>query len=582
MPVSPAGVAQVPNYWTVFGHSYFQHTFGTRTQAGRADALFRNLLNVDHTSFANLAITGSTLTHQGAAQGGYARLLQNVTGFELGTNAGLGPYVAGGGSYLLTWGINDLGFNGNTAQFNSAYIQALRMAISRCRMSVLRDDDYAGGAGTGVITYGAGFTITFFNSEIASGNTLHTCNTTGANATVTITLPTDYNGEVVALSFICNGGVNGGVVTFSGTAGVTGTLSLSNIMPATSLSTSPVIQRIKNLTSANAGQTIIITVTSLDAGPGVVLFDGYWLEAKNPPPVLVCNTARLLTAGYAGYLTGIGDADVNTFNALLPALVAEFDGMVQIVDIDSALNKDTNKFAFDGLHPNELGAAAMSDAILAAVRRLPANQWGVAASIQPPAPRSAAVVLPVINGLWYTSQSDGGPNGTAYTSVAGDVWAIPFEVTSGFSRWVQWDVELITSTVATTVLMCIYDDRRYLGYPQQLYQQPANVAGTPLSLATGAGAKLSSTTPATNGYLNIAPDPGLYWLALKIITAGTTTFRTIKGPSLFLPNMTGAGLGGVAPCGFKLTGQGATALPGSFPAGGVASDNAVMIGLLTG
>jgi hypothetical protein len=238
MPLSPAGLAQVPNYWTVFGHSYFQHTFGTRTQAGRADALFRNLLNVDHTSFANLAITGSQLAKQGAAQGGYARLLQNVTGFELGTNAGLGPYVAGGGSYLLTWGINDLGFNGNTAQFNAAYIQALRMAISRCRMSVLRDDDYSGAAGTGVITYGAGFTITFFNSEIASGNTLHTCNTTGANATVTITLPSDYNGEVVALSFICNGGVNGGTVVL-GTAGVTGSFLSRRTSPTTSLSTSP-------------------------------------------------------------------------------------------------------------------------------------------------------------------------------------------------------------------------------------------------------------------------------------------------------------------------------------------------------
>jgi hypothetical protein len=49
-----------------------------------------------------------------------------------------------------------------------------------------------------------------------------------------------------------------------------------------------------------------------------------------------------------------------------------------------------------------------------------------------------------------------------------------------------------------------------------------------------------------------------------------------------MPNMGGGGVGGVAPCGFKLTGQGATVLPGSFPAGGVASDNAVMIGLLTG
>ncbi len=588
MPLAPQGVAQVPNFWNVYGHSYFMHAFGTRTQAGRADSLFRNLLNVDHTSFANLAATGSRLTQEGNSAGGYVRLLQNVAGFEINLGsaftAGFAPYVAGGGAYLLAWGINDLGVNTNTAQANSAYAQAMRMAISRCRMSSLRDDDYSGAAGTGTIAYGAGFTSNTLTYEIASGNTTHSCTTTGANATVTITLPSDYNGETVTLSFLTIAGVNGGVVTFTGTAGVTGTLSLSNILPAAAATHSPVVQRITNLTSANASQTIIITVTSLDAG-GTVTFDGFWLEAKNPPPVLVCNTARLLTAGYAGYFGGMGDSDVVTFNAALYPVIAEFDGMVQVVDIDSALNKDTTKFGADGLHPNELGAAAISDAILAAVRRLPANKWGVAAAIQPPSPRTAAVVVPVINGQWYTSQSMGGPNGTAYTAVAGDVWAIPFEVTSGISRWTQWSVELITSTVATTVLMCVYDDRRYAGYPQTLYQQPANTAGTPLSLATGAGAKLSTTTSGANGYLSAVPDPGLYWLVLKIITAGTTTFRTCKGPSLWMPNMS-AGAGGVAPCGWKVTGLGATALPGTFPQqalfSATAADNAPMIGLLIG
>ncbi len=251
--------------------------------------------------------------------------------------------------------------------------------------------------------------------------------------------------------------------------------------------------------------------------------------------MLVCNTARLLTAGYAGYFGGMGDSDVVTFNAALYPVIAEFDGMVQVVDIDSALNKDTTKFGADGLHPNELGAAAISDAILAAVRRLPANKWGVAAAIQPPSPRTAAVVVPVINGQWYTSQSMGGPNGTAYTAVAGE--------------------------------------------------QPANTAGTPLSLATGAGAKLSTTTSGANGYLSAVPDPGLYWLVLKIITAGTTTFRTCKGPSLWMPNVS-AGAGGVAPCGWKVTGLGATALPGTFPQqalfSATAADNAPMIGLLIG
>jgi hypothetical protein len=582
MPLSPAGVAQVPNYWTVFGHSYVTFSFGTRTQAGRADALFRNLLNVDHTSFTNLAGNGSMLTKEGQSASGWTLLMQNLQGFEVGAGAGgqtgSAPYVAGGGSYLLAWGINDLGNNGNTAQFNSAYIQALRSVISRCRASVIREDTDAS------MTYGANFTQAAFTTEFSSGGTMQKCLVTGANSTATLTLPADYNGEVVVVEFSVPAGVNGGVVTFSGTTGVSGTLSLSNVVPSTA-SHVPVVQRFKTLTSANAGQTIIITVTSVDAGTPQINFDSWWLEAKNPNPVLVCNTARLLTAGYAAYSTGIGDTDVVTFNAGLPGLVAEFDGMVQIVDIDSALNKDTTKFNSDGLHPNELGAAAISDAILAAVRRLPANQWGVAASIQPPAPRSAALVLPQLFGQWFTSQTMGGATGTNYTAVSGDVFALPFEVTSGITSWSRWSVELIASTVATSVFFCVYTDRRYTGYPQQIYASPANVAGTPFPLTTGAGAKLSPTSAGNGFMIRNFVDPGLYWLVLKISTAGTTTFRTMKGPSLFVPNCI-AGAGGPASttCGWFLSGQGTGVLPGTFPAlsNATAVDNVPMVGILQG
>src|SRR5258708_40274983 len=108
MPLAPQGTAQVPNFWNVYGHSYFMHAFGTRTQAGRADSLFRNLLNVDHTSFANLAATGSRLTQEGNSAGGYVRLLQNVTGFEINLGsaftAGGAPQPGGGGGFFFGGG----------------------------------------------------------------------------------------------------------------------------------------------------------------------------------------------------------------------------------------------------------------------------------------------------------------------------------------------------------------------------------------------------------------------------------------------------------------------------------------------
>src|SRR5260221_303041 len=452
MPVSPAGLQQVPNYWNIFGHSYFQYTFGTRQQNGRADGIFRNLLNVDHTSFANFAVNGSRLTTSGMDRGSWAKVLNNVTGVPANTGDGA-PYVASGGSYLLGWGINDLGVNGNTAQFNSAYALAMQAVISRCRASTIRPNT------SGTIIYGAGFTsLGGQTGDHASGATLRQCTVTGGTATFTITLPADYNGETIAICYVASAGVTGGTVTYTGTAGVTGSISTSNIQSAASLSYSVLISRITTLTSANANQTIIGTVSAIDAG-GTVFFDSYWLEADNPPPVLVCNPARLLTAGYAAYSTGIGDSDVATFNAVLPPVIAGLDGMVQVVDIDSGLNKDATLFSSDGLHPNELGAAKISDAILAAVRRLPANKWGVAASIQPPSPRTAAVIIPFQVGQWYTSQSLGGANGAGYTAVSGDQFAIPFEITSGISRVTKSAVELTASTVATTDFAQVYEDR---------------------------------------------------------------------------------------------------------------------------
>jgi hypothetical protein len=145
----------------------------------------------------------------------------------------------------------------------------------------------------------------------------------------------------------------------------------------------------------------------------------------------------------------------------------------------------------------------------------------------------------------------------------------------------EYGAGVITSTVASAIYVCIYDDRRYIGYPQQIYLQPANVAGTPFPLTTGAGVKASPTS-AGNGFLSLSfPDPGLYWLVVKIVTAGTTTMRTLKGPSLFVPNLTTTGAGGTTPCGWQLTGLGASVLPNNFPTGALAVDNVPMVGLLT-
>jgi hypothetical protein len=583
MPLFPAQALPIPDYWKVYGHSYFQFNFGTRTQSGRADAVFRASMDIEHTNFANHACNGSRVSLDLLPNGGWARVMQN-------SNASLMnfPYVSMGGAYLFCWGINDLGYNTDTQQFRDNYAMCLRATLSRCRMSTRRDDDYGGTSATGNTTYGAGFTNLGFSNDFSSGPsaapgwaTIRQASST-TSATFTITLPSDYTGSPICIQMVANPGVAGGTITWSGTAGVTGTTSTSNLVPLALGAHTVCVKRITTLTSANASQTIIGTVTALDAS-GFVFFDSWWIESETPEPVILCNISKLTTAGYAIYTTPPTDAQVDTWNAVTAGVVAEFDSMVQVVDIDSAMGKaaglttdpKTPTYAADGLHPNENGAGRIADACLLAIKRLqPTTKMGGTVHVNPQSARRAAVIRPRVNGLWY--QSDTYPNtaGTAYTAVSGDFWAIPFYVCDGQSQISQWSVQLASSSVATSVMLALYDDRQLRGYPQYMHAQPCST--TALSLAASAGAKLSTTTPGSNGYILQPLDPGLYWWGLKIITAGTTTFTTMSGQSPYMPNNTAGSIGVFN--GYKMTGQGTTALPGMFPPGGVASTNSPLVG----
>jgi hypothetical protein len=86
------------------------------------------------------------------------------------------------------------------------------------------------------------------------------------------------------------------------------------------------------------------------------------------------------------------------------------------------------------------------------------------------------------------------------------------------------------------------------------------------------------------GSINWVLDPGLYWLAFKITTVGTgVTWRPLKGPNNVMPNMLSTGAYpttiGAVPNGYKLTGQGTTAFPGTFPAAAVATAGAPPVGI---
>jgi hypothetical protein len=573
-----------PAYWSVWGHSYMQHGFGPRLQTGRIDAFFRASIPIGYGDFANWAITGARLSIEGQSQGGWARMMNNILQQASSTGPS-GPSVNQGGAHLLAYGINDLGNNGDTTQYDTAYQHAMRAVISRCRMSYLRPNNWAGAAGTGVITYGAGFSNVAVTGEFSTGLTLRQATST-TSATITYTIPSDYNGETITWLFVGNPGIAGGTFTFSGTAGVTGTVVTSNLMPSASLNHSPICRRITGLTAANAGQTIIATLTQIDSG-ATVYFDSIWAESLQPQPVIVCNTARLLSNGYSSYPQSIGDSNVATFNTYLTSVVTEFDGMVQIADIDTAINKDATALIYDGLHPNELGAARCSDAINTALAacNTPTSRYGLTSNRQSSSPRYAQDILIHRSGLWHAPicANIGGASGTNdYTPAAGDMWALPFMVTSGIRRATQWSMETLgTSTAATTVWFALYDDRGYSGYPQVKYVDSTPSAA--VSLSTAAAVFNSSTTSGNAGYISQPLDPGLYWLVITIGTVSTPGhLRALLGPNPYMPNL-GTGGGALAasqcPMAWKLTGQSNASQPKTFPSGAVATALAPMIGV---
>src|SRR5687768_7002641 len=262
------GRVQLPNFWNFFGHSYYNDTLGLYYGTARADEVFRAAMGVGYGNWLNRALAGSRLIIEGRAQSGWTRVMQ-----EHNPPQRVAPYVNDLGAVFLGWGINDLGMTtGPThAEIRTMYENALRACISRSRISVMYNDDFSVGTRT---SYGAGFTSTTGAQDYASGGTVRTSTST-TNANITMTLPADYDGEPVCVQFIAQNGT-GGTITFSGTAGVTGTLALG-IVPATLTNRCPVVRRITGLSSANAGQTIIATVTAITSS---VRFDGWWLESK--------------------------------------------------------------------------------------------------------------------------------------------------------------------------------------------------------------------------------------------------------------------------------------------------------------
>lgn len=557
--LAPRPVLNRPDVWNWFSHSYGDGTAGSFDQTGRTDAVFRQMLDIEFTNWRKYAVAGARLTVEGAAAGGWATLWRLTSGGKFPNKTA--PYTGEGGALCLMFGINDLGtLGGASTQIRSGYQETLRACISRWRASTIFETTASNTA------FGGTWTTETNQPDRASSSEWRYHATTGG--TVTITLPADYNGEPVSICLIGRFGTNGGTVTWSGTAGVTGTTVTNNVMPSGTLTNVPMVKRITNLTSANAGQTIIGTVT---ANSGLVYYDCWWLESKSPPPVVVADVPRLTATGYStkypGWTqqTGSLDSDVTTLNADIASVCAEFDGMVQIAFLDAKLNKDASLFS-DGLHPNDRGAAYCADALMDAVNRLTPNRaFGIASQMNTPAAKAGAIRTPHRGGNQYYAPEYASAGTVAGT--AGTMFAMPFQITEARTAWDLWAMEVSGGSGISAgyqLRIGIFNDLNFTGYPDTNLQE-ITVSGV-LNTSTTTGVK------TTNGGGFIwRPDPGFYWLVSKVevVATGTTpTLRTAVGPNRYLPNATSTGsINSAGYMAWQLTGQAAGVLPSTFPSG---------------
>jgi hypothetical protein len=471
---------------------------------------------------------GSILTGTGIAKGGWASVFQfhnPVTTMDGNPTVSPHPvFNPAYGIHIFMSGINDMGSVDKTSVGRNAFKLALAGVIAKLRLAVVYEDTDT----ANTIAY-AGFGTTITSVDENSGAGYHQSNTNGD--TVTVTLPADFPGGTVTLFFIglAAGAGTGATVTFSGSApGATGTITLFN-KGITSAHKAPVIKRITGLTAADAGKTIIGTVSGIGAGD-FVNFDCWGVEAATPSLLLIGSISKLPSYSTLFWPQALTNTDVDNWNSDIQSVIATFDQYVRYVDLVQTVNA-ANLVSTDTVagHPNGEGyrriAKAFYDSYVSAnlsavevggyhSRTIgPVDLWGRV--------RSA---------FWYGAT---GPATTRQFSANGECVyhpiLIPRPVVVG-----QIGAEIVTAASGGTPtlrfgIMADYYTDMHPG--QSLFELSVSATGT--GWVGGVVAKLLQ--------------PGVYWLACAA-QGGATTQAIMRGMSslsgpLIMPVVSSAAFG---------------------------------------
>lgn len=363
-----AAASSSPNSISViefFGHSGIYGGASNETRG-----MDTRLASIYGAEAINRSRGGARLSwHEGTSiHGGWAHLYRYV-------NPGTydkAPYDAKREAVVIWFGENDLATLGPPATNLSPYTWALKAVISRVRAATVFEETDAS------VTYPTG---TWSNNDggdlDGSSNLLFASGAaykSASSGTISVAVPSDFPGGNVALAFLSGSGGEGASLTFTVDGVAAGSLDTRNTNAKDYLtgSNAKATPAVKRFTGLSAGShTIVATITAVQTA---CLFDGWWIEAPDPPIVVVpggweTDTSvplfQFFDLGGFPYVPVAGD--VATMDGLTEDICDEFDEDVIFVEVNSVLNRDPVNFADDHIHPSDRGHALVAVEIAAAI-----------------------------------------------------------------------------------------------------------------------------------------------------------------------------------------------------------------------
>ena len=547
------GALNGPGCVTVFGHSFMDPFSGI---VGPNFASQGGLANIDQSllrqtlaalglsegkcisyavSTANLLQDNSAI--QTGAKGGHVQVLQSLAPQNVRINdAGFRwPWTANPGLVILCYGINDVqNFSGGTqsSRYRNVFKEAYRTVLSRCRAAhvfeALTDTIITTFSGGGL---GGGTWSSVADTLRNSGTGYARTSTVGA--TVTLAIPSDYDGGPIALGFIGRKAGLGGQATITIDGVVTDTINTSDVtadsVSATGTSftgTNVVITRRYNLTPFQT-HTIVITTTGID---GNFDYNFCQFEAKEGNPIIFLTPNR--QRQYSGGLNK--DDFILDWADAIREVANEFPEPLEEANLDAAIQQsfaqsqyNNTRISYDTIHLSEVGARYGAAAILDAYVRLnetttlsqsTTNQRDTVGTgfYLPQAPTVAGqfVYPTTLTASAASAMSNGGTT----------VYAIPviFTRPCTVSQVVFDSITVATGTVVLGLMHDMGNGLSLVGTSQGPINRVYDWGSFTQTVAT----PKVFTIPTTQRKILV---PGLYWVMVNVQAASTLSCTRLTG-----------------------------------------------------